>query len=172
MMRHHYLLIFLILLAIITACQPAPESETATPVDTDTAPGDTTPAPPAATGVAPAEEETPESYPAPPTPARQTEGYPVQAEPQPQSDPYPAAEGFVWVSLPVGVQCEEGSRYANLQEAVETLSNEGISVKDAKLSSLPVCTACGCPSSEHYVLQIAQENLDAALEMEWTEFTP
>jgi hypothetical protein len=85
----------------------------------------------------------------------------------PTIDPYPG--GLVWVIRPVGIQCEEGTSpgYGDLREATSTLTAAGVSVADAKMVELVVATSCGSPTSAHFRVQIAADDLQTAQSMDW-----
>lgn len=160
-MKRYWLLTLLV--AIITAaCGPAPavnEAPAAPATATATEPASTieTPAPTSAMTVI-------DEYPAP-----ATDGYPPPGPPVPAAHPYPAAEGMVWIIIPVGEQCADPSEnsYASLQDAVASLTAAGITVNTSTMTDLPVCMACGCPTSAHYRLQIDAASLNDALSLGW-----
>ncbi|MFQ5421782.1 MAG: hypothetical protein ACE5EY_15630 [Anaerolineae bacterium] len=111
---------------------------------------------------------TPDAYPpAPPAPTSLPEDYPAQP-PVPPTSPYPTGL-FTWLTLPVGKQCEEGKSYDNLATAVNDLANAGVAVKTAETVELAVCSACGCPTSAHYRVEIDVDGLDAAIALGWQE---
>lgn len=102
-----------------------------------------------------------DSYPAPGDGA----GYPGPTIPAPTLDPYPG--GVVWIVQPVGQQCEDGRKFADLDSAVASLEENGIVVGEAEEIERLVCQACNCPTSEHYRLQIDPADLDRALRLGW-----
>lgn len=162
-MKRYWPLI-LLLLTLAAACVSTPQvneaqDAEATPQSTEPASALETPVPTSAMTVL-------EGYPAP-----ATGGYPPPASPLPTSDPYPSVEGFVWVVIPVGEQCADASEnsYASLQESVAALTAAGITVNASAVTDLPVCTACGCPTSAHYRVQIDAESLNDALALGWTQ---
>jgi hypothetical protein len=142
--------------------------------DTAVTPPDTEvqPAPETDEGVFPRPTVTPdmpdadESYPVPAiaTPAT---GYPAP-EALPTYDPYPVVEGYVWVVHPFGEQCEDGRFYDNLDAAINALRAADIDVQRGTTTNLNVCLACGCPTSEHYRLHIAEDDLAKAEALGWT----
>jgi len=165
-----------LLLLIITACQSAEATPTPTISDEDdnsirptvtapAVPGEVTP---------PATNETgspapgTEAYPAPPDPTDTPEGYPAPPTPEPTIDPYPVG-GFVWLIQAVGEQCAgaEKNSYPDLQEAVAALTAAGIPVRSSGMVDLPVCAACGCPTSAHYRVEIESVNLENAEALGW-----
>ena len=105
----------------------------------------------------------------PPTPVPSPEGYPPPATLIPTIDPYPVGE-MVWLILPVGEQCAEAdeSIYSDLQEAVAGLTAAGVPVKSSEMVELMVCTACGCPTSAHFRVEIDSLNLEKAVSLGWT----
>jgi hypothetical protein len=109
-----------------------------------------------------------ESYPVPEAPTPVTD-YPAP-EALPTHDPYPVAEGYVWVVHPVGEQCEDGRFYDNVNAAVSALEEAEIEVDWGTTTNLNVCLACGCPTSEHYRLHIAEEDLSKAEALGWRLF--
>lgn len=162
-MKRYWLLV--LFMAIVTAaCGTTPEvRETPAPEATaqSTEPATTleTAAPTAAMTVI-------EDYPAP-----DTDSYPPPVLPTSTADPYPVVEGFVWVIIPVGEQCADASEnsYASLSEAVAALTAAGITVNDSTMAELPVCTACGCPTSAHYRAQVEATKLNDALSLGWVQ---
>lgn len=116
----------------------------------------------------------PDNYPSPeqvlppPTPTLDP-NYPAQPTLPPTPDPYPG--GTVWVIRPVGIQCEEGTApgYGDLREAQSTLTAAGVKVAEAEMTELMVTTSCGSPTSAHFRVQIAAEDLQTALSMGWMQ---
>ena len=103
-----------------------------------------------------------------PTPIPQ-DGYPAPV-PQPTIDPYPISiEGPVWVLYPIGEKCEkpEASLYASLQDAMSELTLIGVPVMDGEVINLNTCNSCGCPTEEHYRVQIDGESVAAVLNIGW-----
>ena len=91
-------------------------------------------------------------------------GYPEPPTPLPTIDPYPG--GVAVIAIPAGIQCEDPA-FNSLQEALATLEESGITVLSATEEELLVCTACNCPTSLHYKVTIAPEELAAALAIGW-----
>lgn len=180
MKKFHGILGLLIIL-LITACGPAAPSETPPP-DSDR--GDTLEVAPEETAV-PQEiaaptitpPPPPESYPAPPPPPANSESYPAApaalppAPPAGYPDAYPGAEGLVWILRPVGEQCAEADQnsYADLQEAVAALTAAGLTVGEAEMTELMVCSACGCPTSAHYRVQVDAADVPTAVSLGWEQ---
>lgn len=178
-MRKRYWFIILTVLALLAACGPAtpstPEDRQDSPQqEEDSGAGLETPLP-----VPDEPTKTPppvNSYPAQPLPEPPSvidEGYPQQPDvlPTPESYPgaYPAPEGFAWIIRPVGEQCAEpdANSYADLQEAVTALTAAGITVSQADMLNLMVCSACGCPTSAHFHVLIESDQLAAAESLGW-----
>jgi hypothetical protein len=125
---------------------------------------------------APAGGETsqPDNYPPPEevlppgTPTLRSD-YPAPPTLPATVDPYPG--GLVWIIRPVGIQCEEGTApgYGDLREATSTVTAAGIKVADSEMTELMVTTSCGSPTSAHFRLQIAADDLDAGLSLGWTQ---
>jgi hypothetical protein len=166
-MKRFGLLILLILLAslFVTACGDA----AVTPPDTELEPTLETdegifPRP----TVTPDDPHSDESYPVPAVPTLDAD-YPAP-EAMPTYDPYPVVEGYVWVVHPVGEQCEDGQFYESVNAAVSALEEADVEVQRGSTVSLNVCLACGCPTSEHYRLHIAAEDLSKAEELGWELF--
>jgi hypothetical protein len=166
-MKVIYLLLSILLLAFLAGCGPSQGAAT---------PG-ATPDPTQEGQEALPEEETlpqptaaPEGYPAPPAASPTPEGYPGAPTPLPTQDPYPGveSEGLVWIVKPVGVQCEDAGE-ANLPAAVSELTEADVAVQASETSTLAVCTVCGCPTSEHYRVQIAAADLNKVTEMGWVQ---
>ncbi|MCP4424422.1 MAG: hypothetical protein GY803_08030 [Chloroflexi bacterium] len=114
----------------------------------------------------------PEAYPDPSTPTSPPapEGYPAASVIPPTPIPaYPVLDEFVWIVRPVSEQCAEPDQnnYADLQEAVAALTAAGITTGKAEMTNLIVCSACGCPTSAHFRIQIGPADLPAAESLEW-----
>ncbi len=119
-----------------------------------------------------------EAYPAPtevgayPGPGEQVviptatlpDGYPEPPTPLPTIDPYPG--GVAVIVIPAGIQCED-PRFSNLEEALATLEESGLTVLSAEEEELLVCTACNCPTSLHFKVTIPPDELAAALVLGW-----
>ncbi len=167
-MRTPYILVLLLALALLAACNPVGlEGDTnPTAASPDTAPLSTIP--PLST--APSATSAPDDYPSPPTPSGSflPEGYPVPPTLPPK---YPSdVEGQVWIMRPLGLQCTEATTYEfpTLNDAVRSLEDAGIEVFGAEVVGLMVCESCECPTSEHYRVQIGVENLATAIQMGWS----
>lgn len=148
---------------------PAPTSETGTEAEPDVLPRVTiTPAP--AEGMSQPDSATgseAEGYPAPPTALPLPEGYEIPA-PLPTINPYPEATGqLIWILKPVGEQCAETPATPDLQTAVADMIAFGIPVEASEMAELEVCTACGCPTSAHFRLQIDSGYLGNAQVLGW-----
>ena len=165
----------LLLIAIIgVACGPAVETDEPSiePTASETEgvlEVMTQPAPnPLATEPAP-QPDAPEAYPSQPTAVPLTEGYPAPAAPIATIDPYPEAiDGFIWMLLPVGVQCEDDtSTYNDLQDAVAGLTAVSVQTNQTEITELMVCSACGCPTSAHYRVQVSVDDVNAAQALGW-----
>jgi len=123
----------------------------------------------------PATEPTtvPSGYPAPevmqPATPPPDPNYPAPPTYPPTVDPYPG--GLVWILRPVGIQCEEGTSpgYGDLREAASTLTAAGLTVARSEMTELVVSDSCGSPTSAHYRVQIAADDLQNALSMGWTQ---
>ncbi len=107
-------------------------------------------------------------YPAPLPPATTLpEGYVVPTQ-LPPLNPYPEATGeLIWILKPVGEQCAEAPTTPDLQTAVADMVAFGIPVEASELTDLPVCSACGCPTSAHFRLQIDSGYLGNAEILGW-----
>ncbi len=128
----------------------------------------------AACGGAPAPTPAPtapsanDGYPPPAAPTSLPQGYPAQRPTPTLPTGYPDDDNRTWLIKPVGMQCQESS--ANLNQEVASLQNAGIPVLAAQMTTLAVCEACDtCPTSEHYRVLVAPENIDAAQTLGWTE---
>jgi hypothetical protein len=165
--KAHIFLIVVLLTAVLSACGPA---TSATP-STEPQVGPDAPAleeaPAAGAPALPAGYPAPESaMPATPT---LNPNYPAPPTYSPTVDPYPG--GLVWVIKPVGVQCEEGTApgYGDLTEATNSATAAGVRVARSEMTELMVKTSCGSPTSAHYRLQIATEDLQTAVSLGWSE---
>ena len=165
-MNFHPIRMFLLLILSLVLLSGCGSSETddpeplptlpileATPTMQPTAVPGSYPAPEAAIPAMPTKDP---DYPAPPTYA-------------PVVEPYPG--GLVWVIRPVGIQCEEGTApgYGDLREAASTLTAAGVTVAQSEMTELMVTTVCGSPTSAHFRVQIAADDLQTALSMDWTQ---
>lgn len=118
----------------------------------------------------PAENDN-SGYPAPVTPpielpTETPDGYPAPPPPPPTTDPYPVSNRL-WIIHPAGEQCAETLVFENLDEATTALEQEGILVFEAEEVGRMVCEACGCPTSEHFRVQIDAGDLDRAVSLGW-----
>lgn len=159
----HLLMLMSVVWVLLSACGSADpgvlEPEPALPVLEDAAaeqPAAESPGYPVPEIVAPPTPTFSPDYPAPPTLA-------------PTVDPYPG--GLVWIIRPVGIQCEEGASpgYGDLRETTSTLTAAGVTVAGAEMAELMVATSCGSPTSAHFRVQIAAEDLQTSLSMDWTQ---
>lgn len=175
-MHNRYYIIFSTFLLLLGACTPAPEVEdAATAVSPTTAPLQEAPAalptllPTATVEVEVEPDEA--GYPAPKqAPSRAEDAsYPAPPTPLPPPEAYPG--GFVWITHPSGLQCEEGTLpgYENLDNAVTSLTSAGINVAVADEIELFVATVCGGPVSKHYRAQIGNDHLQNAISIGWAE---
>lgn len=147
--------ILLLLLLLLAACG-GDNTATPEPLPTNALPaGDT---PPTA------------SYPVPIPPTSLPANYPAQPTMAPTPEPYPGtATGRIWILRPLGSQCTDASSYdyPDLASAMAALQTAGIAVYEAEMTSLAVCEACTCPTSEHFRIQIDAQNLLTAGQMGW-----
>lgn len=165
--------LFLLLIALV-ACGPVAETEEPAVPDGSSVEGAleavTQPAPLEMEATTPPKPASPagqlESYPAAPTAVPLPEGYPAPAA---TIDPYPnAIDGFIWMLLPVGIQCEDDSSpYADLAAAVDGLTAVNVRTGQSEMTDLMVCSACGCPSSAHYRVQVSVADVNAARTLGW-----
>ena len=134
--------------------------------DPDVFPRATLTPPPVQPETAP-ESSSETGYPAPAPPSSLPEGYPVPT-PAPTLNPYPEATGtLIWILKPVGEQCAEAPTTPDLQTAVADMVAFGIPVEASEMTDLPVCSACGCPTSAHFRLQIDSGYLGNAQVLGW-----
>lgn len=185
-MKRFFWLLTAILWLTAVSCGPTPiDEESPTDVPTDSDGGGLNEAPEADTDVFPRATLTPppvgepsqpetapgsnEGYPVPELPPASTlpEGYAVPSPP-PSLNPYPEATGnLIWILKPVGEQCAEAPPTPDLQTAVADMIAFGIPVEASEMADLPVCTACGCPTSAHFRLQIDSGYLGNAEVLGW-----
>jgi hypothetical protein len=165
MMKRLIMLILIMTAALlVVACGAAA-------VTPDEPPADAQPAPDTDEGIMPRPTVTTDAspgddaYPMPVQPEPETD-YPAP-ETMPTYDPYPAVAGYVWVVHPFGEQCEDGRFYENVDAAVTALEDADIEVDRGTTVNLNVCLACGCPTSEHYRLHIAEADLEKAEALGW-----
>ncbi len=165
--------LFVLMLFLLAACGPKqPESVEPTAVPPTTAPAE---------NPRPTVTNVPnDGYPAPDANSN-ADGYPVMAETAvpddypvidyealPTRDPYPDSDEYVWVAIPMGEQCSEAVTYPTEQDAADSLMEEGVAVYGTKTIELMVCTACGCPTSTHFLMQILATDEVQAEELGWT----
>ncbi|MDX1687773.1 MAG: hypothetical protein R3248_07300 [Candidatus Promineifilaceae bacterium] len=167
-MKRLFFLLTVLLALALGACQgspPVPE-ETETPPPAPTASESTET--PSADPAAPEATATPDDYPAQPTASAPESGYPAAPEESAPPSAYPPGEP-VWVLRPLGEQCAEEStfEYASLEEAVSALEEADVNVLASETVSLMVCEACGCPTSDHYRVQIMGEDVETVRSMGW-----
>lgn len=187
-MKRFLWLLTAILWLTAVSCGPTPvEEETPTEVPADSDGGGLNEAPEADPGVFPRATLTPppvsepiepetapgseDGYPVPELPPATAlpEGY-VAPTPLPSLNPYPEATGnLIWILKPVGEQCAETPTTPDLQTAVADMVAFGISVEASEMTDLPVCSACGCPTSAHFRLQIDSGYLGNAQVLGWFE---
>ena len=189
-MRMRIWLICLMVMTWLAACGPAAPVQTPEiPGENDSTqtpelPNETPPAP--ATGTVTEDASAapthtppplPEGYPAQPAPppASAASGYPAQPLTAPAVDSYPAGEAvgdeLVWVIRPLGEQCAEPDQngYTDLREAVAALTAAGLTVGEAEMTNLIVCSACGCPTSAHFRIQVDVSDVAAAESLGWEQ---
>jgi hypothetical protein len=136
-MKNRFLLALLFLVFLLAACNPAPEEEEPTVRPTPTV-----------------EEQEPDGYPAQPT-----------TDP---AAPYPAAsDAETWVIRPAGEQCAESVAYPTPESAVAQLEEAGVTILAVEEIELIVCEACGCPTSAHYRVLLAGDDLSTAFALGW-----
>jgi hypothetical protein len=157
----------LLLLMWLPACASNEELEPEAPAATATsavAPINTLL--PGTSNVAPTYTPLPEGYPTLATP-RPPSGYPGATDPPLLPPGYPN-EGELWIVRAAGAQCEDALIYPDIESAEAALLDAGVTVLDLELVELMVCSACGCPTSEHYRARINASDLAAALAIQWT----
>jgi hypothetical protein len=69
----------------------------------------------------------------------------------------------------VGEQCAEAPATPDLQTAVADMVAFGIPVVASEVIDLPVCSACGCPTSTHFRMQIDAGYLGNAETLGWAQ---
>lgn len=141
-----------VLLLLLVACsggiEPTPEATE--PAATNTP----------ASGLTPAETDELPSATATP------DGYPGALIPEVQpTSAYPADRQF-WLVQAAGWQCEDPV-YPDLASAVAALEDAGVTVLDSEETTLAVCQACGCPTPEHYRIQVSGADVSKALPLGW-----
>jgi len=163
-MKRHFILLSVLLALALGACQSSPALEETEPPPQASESTET----PAAAPDAPEGTATPGSYPAQPTASSPESGYPVAPEESAPSSAYPAGEP-VWMLRPLGEQCADESTfaYASLREAVSAIEDAGVNVLSSEMVELMVCQACGCPTSEHYRVQILGEDVQTVRSLGW-----
>lgn len=105
------------------------------------------------------------AYPIDPTPTIPS-AYPAQPPPLPTSNAYPIDEE-IWILRAAGEQCEEPLTYPDVESATSALEGVGVAVLETEEVSLGVCSACGCPTSEHYRVKIISGDFAKAQPLGW-----
>ena len=167
-MKNILIALFILMALIFSACSGSNPTQNQPAAEPNNGPGVGRPTP---TSEVDTEEsfEIPVPYPGPnPTATPYPEGYPVPTI-IPTIDPYPENSNTTWILYPVGVQCEDAStsKYQSEQDAEAGLTAAGITVHSASTTELIVCTACGCPTSVHYRIEINEVDLDKAISLGW-----
>jgi hypothetical protein len=172
-MSRRTILLILLLSILLVACSSAQEPE-ATSEPIEEIPDTPLPTLPALLPAPTRDEAYPAptaagGYPGPDEPAgiptaTPSDGYPAPPAPLPTFDPYPG--GVAVVVIAAGIQCED-PLFTNLEEALATLEESGLTVLSAEEEELLVCTACNCPTSLHYKVTIPPDELAAALALGW-----
>jgi hypothetical protein len=170
-------MILFALLVLLAACGGANQTPTATPESgpaLEVAPdGDIMPRPtitPVAPGVVEdvQTEELREGYPPPSAPLPTVDPASYLGDPTATPDPYAAFAGEpVQILKAAGVQCETPVALPTAEDATVELTDAGIEVQAMEQVDLMVCTACNCPTSEHYVATIDGSNLGLAVSLGW-----
>lgn len=115
-----------------------------------------------------------ESYPAPESypveevvlPTAVPGSYPPPTQSPPVVEGYPAEEGTIWVARPVGVQCEP-AEYADIHEASADLMAIGVDVLAQETFEMNVLAVCGGPTSAHFRVLVAAEDVEDTAVLGW-----
>jgi hypothetical protein len=148
--------VIILLALLMTACGGPETTAVDTPTPAVVPPPQIQPTPPPA-----------DAYPGPSLPATPVDGYPAPAPPPAPALPSGYPGEAAWFLRPAGLQCE-APLYPDLEAAVAALEAAGVSVSAAETVTLPVCAACGCPTSEHYRVEIPTGARNVAMVLEWT----
>lgn len=180
MKRAYPVIALFLMLFLLAACGPE-KPESVEVVEPTAKPADVLPTAPPADARPTVTPVSSDGYPAPGA-AAPAEGYPliaVTAVPSdypvidysslPTRNPYPAPGEYIWVVVPMGEQCEDTMTYPTMQDANLVLLGNGIATFDWRIEELMVCTACGCPTSTQYLMQIPATDLAAAEALGWQE---
>lgn len=144
------LLFVLIAVLLLAACSPGTEETPTAPAVNNTAvPG----LEPAATVEVPPATQTPEGYPG------------VNVPELLPTSPYPADAQY-WLVRAAGLQCEDPA-YPDLATAVKALEDAGVTILESEETSLGVCEACGCPTSQHFRVQVRGSDISRAQMLGW-----
>ena len=111
-------------------------------------------------------EEDPTARPTPTVEEQEPGGYPAQPTTDPAA-PYPAAPDEAWVIRPAGEQCADSLAYPTSDSAVAQLEEAGVTILAVEEIELIVCEACGCPTSAHYRVLLADDDLSTAFTLGW-----
>jgi hypothetical protein len=158
------ILFVFILILLLSACGGASEEEPTS--ESDSATEEAAPALPTVDSPLiepgyPGPEE-PVGYPGP----QGEPGYPAPPVSTPAPSSYPAGTTF-WMLHSAGLQCEQPLTYPELADALAALENRGVTVIKSEATGMMVCEACGCPTSEHYRVEIDATDLQAAIALGW-----
>lgn len=125
------------------------------------------------------EEEEPEARPTPTTEVPESapnespneepqDGYPADQPTAPAAG-YPDAATEVWLVLPAGSQCADALAYPDSASAVADLEAAGVEILAVEETELLVCEACGCPTSAHYRILLAADDIPTAIALGWQQ---
>ena len=92
--------------------------------------------------------------------------YPIVTVAPAPKEPYPVQEGTLWVMRPVGVQCET-AEYADIQAAIADLKAIGVDVLDQGTFEMMVTAVCGSPTSAHFRVLVAVEDVADTAVLGW-----
>jgi hypothetical protein len=108
------------------------------------------------------EPSDPGAYPGPEEPA----GYPAPPIMTAAPAAYPEGTTF-WMDHSAGLQCEEPLTYPTIDDALAALEEKGVIALKSESFGMAVCEACGCPTSQHYRVNIDANDLDKAITLGW-----
>ncbi|KAL6059416.1 Tryptase beta-2 [Balamuthia mandrillaris] len=75
---------------------------------------------------------------------------------------------LAWMLIPRGLQCHEKQGLLQEDQVLDALNAKGIEVLAYEIVDLPVCEACGCPTSEHFRVLVRWTEQEVLLSEGWS----
>tara|TARA_R110000868_G_scaffold1211_1_gene9277 strand:- start:48082 stop:48426 length:345 start_codon:yes stop_codon:yes gene_type:complete len=86
------------------------------------------------------------------------------------SNPFQNEQGStapIWVQVASAEQQCITPEYSSLEEAIQELKDDNITVIDSRELNLVVCEACSCPTGIIYQAEIKKNDLEKAAQLGW-----